>query len=391
MYHAVMPDQGWSMQKVSLSGLSYPYYFGYDCIDRIVYDLRKYDADKFLVVTDDTVCELYGEEFLGALGRYMEIQVLSMPAGETMKSLDSVSRHLEQAIARGATRRSVVVAFGGGVPGNLAGLMAGLLFRGVRLIHVPTTAVAAMDSVISIKQAVNSSCGKNHIGVYHAPEAVYADVRMLQTLSDAELRSGFCEMLKNCLAIRPELIQDLRQLLASGDMASPEALLWLLRESLLAKLTVAGDDIKEQGPGLILEYGHTVGHAVELGVLRMAGTSRLSHGEAVAFGMVAAARVSAALGYLDASIVELHEDLVAALGAPICMPQGLLSADLMELVAADSKRGYLDLAQGEAAMVLLRDAGVPAGSDKFPLVPVPMNVLGDVLTGLSVRVGSEET
>lgn len=188
-----MLGQDWRCHRVVLGQHSYPYFSGHDCSDRIVRALAGYGTDRFFVVTDDTVQALHGDDLLPALGRHAPVHVLSQPPGEGMKSLASLSSYLEAAIAAGATRRSLVVAFGGGVPGNLAGALAGLLYRGVRLVHVPTTTVAAMDSVISLKQAVNSSHGKNHIGIYHIPEAVYLDVRLLQTLPDRELRSGLCE------------------------------------------------------------------------------------------------------------------------------------------------------------------------------------------------------
>lgn len=378
---------GWHRRRVVLGQHSYPYFYGYECADRIVSALAEYNADRFFVVTDDTVRALHGDDLLPLLARHSRVHVLSQPAGEGMKTLASLVNHLESAIAAGATRRSVVVAFGGGVPGNLAGALAGLLFRGVRLVHVPTTTVAAMDSVISLKQAVNSAQGKNLIGTYHIPEAVYLDVRLLQTLPHRELRSGLCEAAKNCLAIRPAAVPELRRRIIREPLTSPAALLWLLQESLAAKLEVTIEDAREQRVALILEYGHTVGHAVELCDQRLRGADGVSHGEAVAFGMAVAARVSAAMGGLDAADVALHDELIRELGAPPGLPAGIGVSDVMAMVRLDNKRGYLELAKAEAAMVLLRRVGVPFGPREQPLVAVPFGLVHDVLAEMEGQVG----
>ncbi|OAR26948.1 hypothetical protein A8W25_01270 [Streptomyces sp. ERV7] len=377
-----MNETGWNVRNVALGSAKYPYYYGYDCADRIAHVLGSYDADRFLVVTDDTVLQTHGEGFLRELARSAPVEILSRPAGEEMKSLVTLEAHLEQAVRAGASRRSVVVAFGGGVPGNLGGLLAALLFRGVRLAHVPTTTVAAMDSTLSLKQAVNSRQGKNHFGTYHRPEAILTDVQFLQTLPARELRSGLSEATKNCLAIRPRSIPELRDRITQGQLHSPGTLQWLLEVSLDAKAFAMSKDTKEQGPGLVLEYGHTVGHAVELCDQRLRRSRGISHGEAVAFGMIAAARVSARLGGLDADGVALHEELVGALGAPLRVPQGLRLADIMAVVRADNKRGYLALQDHETAMVLLSAPGAPMGEPRNPLVAVDLAVVEDVLTDL---------
>ncbi|WP_200260293.1 2-deoxy-scyllo-inosose synthase [Streptomyces sp. HSG2] len=374
----------WNTHTIALGGTRYPYFYGHECMGRIIDSIAGYDADRFIVVTDDNVLALHGESLLPRLGEHAPVQVLSLPAGDGMKALPNLAAHLEQAIASGATRRSVVIAFGGGVPGNLAGVVAALLFRGVRLVHIPTTTVAAMDSVISLKQAINSGSGKNHIGTYHTPEAVYLDVALLRTLEGKQLRSGLCEATKNCLAIRPQSISDLRRVLADGDLASPSTLLWLLEESLEAKISVTERDRYEQKAGLILEYGHTVGHAVEICDQRLRGAEGISHGEAVMFGMLAAARISAAVGGLTQDDVSMHDELAYALGAPVTVPDGLSIADVVNAVRLDNKRGYLPVSAGEAAMVVLDELGKPMGSRDLPLVPVPMDLVEETVAGLRV-------
>jgi 3-dehydroquinate synthetase len=378
---AARASGAWSTRDVALGDVQYRYHFGWDCLDRIAWHLGRYDTDRFLVISDETVLGLHGDGLVGELSRYAPVTTFGMPPGEDIKSPGALVTHLEGAIAAGASRRSIVVAFGGGAPGNLAGLVAGLLYRGLRLVHVPTTTVAAMDSTISLKQAVNSSLGKNHIGMYHVPHAVFTDVELLRTLPERELRSGLCEGTKNCLAIRPGSIPRMREVL-DGDRDSAEALLWLLEESIKAKTQVMAGDAKEQAEGLVLEYGHTVGHAVELCDYRRRGADGLSHGEAIAIGMRAAARISTAGGEMDPGDVVLHDELVAALGGPFDIPCGIAVEDVMAVVRADNKRGYLDLAVDEAAMVLLREPGRPLGVRGCPLVAVHQEVVADVVSAL---------
>lgn len=377
-----MAETDWNTRPVDLGGVVYPYHYGVDCLDRIVDELGALGADRFFVVTDDHVLALHGERLLSGLGAHAPVEVLSLPPGDGMKVLPNLAAHVEHVIAAGASRRSVVVAFGGGVPGNLAGVVASLLFRGVRLVHVPTTTVAAMDSVISLKQAINSSRGKNHIGTYRAPEAVYLDVRLLATLPDKQLRSGLCEATKNCLAIRPDSIPEMRRRLAAGNLAAPETLVWLLEESLTAKTAVTRRDPYEQGSGLVLEYGHTVGHAVEMCDQRLRGAEGLSHGEAVMLGMLAAARISRTRGGLDDASVTVHEELAQALGAPTRVPERISVEQVMDVVRVDNKRGYLPVSGEEAAMVLLREHGVPYGTADLPLTAVPLEVVKEAVTDL---------
>lgn len=382
---AAMSAYEWRLIEVTLSDIKFPYYVGYDWSDQLVDQIAEIRSDRFIVITDDTVLALQGAGFIARLRRHATVEVISFPPGERMKSLASFSRCLERAVAAGATRRSTVVALGGGVPGNLAGFVAASLFRGVRLVHVPTTTVAAMDSVISLKQAVNSTVGKNHFGVYHGPEAVFLDLRMLQTLPERELRSGLCEAAKNCLAIRPQALPVLSTILQGARLNAPETLRLMFEESLTAKLSVMAHDAREQGRGLVLEYGHTVGHAVELCDQRRGGSTWISHGEAVAVGVIAAARISMAIGGLTPEEVAVHENLVAALGAASTVPEGISVTQIVDVIRKDNKRGYLPLSDNEAAMVLLRRLGTPFVTRDRPLTAVPLELVEHVLDALVAR------
>jgi len=333
------------------------------------------DTDLVVVVTDDVV-RTQREGFLRALGALVPVAVLSERPGEAMKSMSVLARHLDAAVAAGATKRTIVVGLGGGVPGNLAGMVAGLLFRGVRLVHVPTNVASATDSVLSLKQAVNSSLGKNQVGLYRIPEVIFVDLSAFATLRPQEIRAGLCEALKNALAIVPEQLPAFE---GRALPSTPEEFVWLLDACIEAKSRVMRDDPYEQCEALVLEYGHTVGHAVELCDRARRGAGALSHGESIAFGMLVAAHISRRLGYLDDEVVELHRRLIAGLGAPTRLPVGVSVEDVMAYVRHDNKRGLIRTAPDHAPMVLLESLGTARTTEGMPLEGVPFSLIRTVL------------
>ncbi|RMI28385.1 2-deoxy-scyllo-inosose synthase [Nocardia stercoris] len=375
---------GWHSRTIRIGDSSFPYFFGADCVGEIVDRLTELDTDLLIVVTDDTVRALHGELFDRLTAR-LPTHVLTHPAGEGMKTLACLSHHLDAAVIAGATRRSVVVSVGGGVPGNLAGLMAGLLFRGVRLVHIPTTTIAAMDSVLSLKQAINTPVGKNGVGMYYTPTAIFTDVRFFATLPARELRSGLCEMAKNALAIRPAALPPLRAAIADGELSDPAVLSWLLEASIDAKSAVTREDTYERGSGLVLEYGHTTGHAIELCDHRARGGDGLGHGAAIALGMLVAAHISHARGWLSDDEVSTHYEVVTGLGVPPSLPGTVRVADVLRVVADDNKKGYLAPDPDSLPFVLLRGLGEPARTGDLPLVPVALTEIRAALDVISAN------
>ncbi|GAB2443058.1 2-deoxy-scyllo-inosose synthase [Nocardia tengchongensis] len=362
-------ESGLRSRTIVIGDRSFPYYFGRDCVAEIGAAIAELRPDKLVFVTDEDVAARY-RHHLDTLAGSIPALILSHPSGESMKTLTCLSAHLETALRAGITRRSVVVSFGGGVPGNLAGLMANLLFRGVRLVHVPTTTIAAMDSVLSLKQAINSGVGKNHLGTYYAPEAVFTDVELFTTLPGRELRSGLCEMAKNCLAIQPSALAGLREVIAAGDMTTPKSLLWLLDASIAAKSAVTRDDTFERREGLVLEYGHTAGHAIEICDHRARGVAGLPHGAAIALGMLVAAHISHARGWLSDDEVSVHYEIVTGLGVEPALPAAVGVDDVLAVIADDNKKGYLPPRPDTVPFVLLRSLGRPERTGDLPLVPV---------------------
>ncbi|MGW4246887.1 2-deoxy-scyllo-inosose synthase [Nocardia sp. NPDC004722] len=365
----VHDGSGLRSRPIVIGDETFPYYSGRGCVAEIAAAIADLTPDKLVFVTDDEVLARYGRD-LDTLAGSIPALILSRPAGEAMKTLDCLSSHLEAALRAGITRRSVVVSFGGGVPGNLAGLMASLLFRGVRLVHVPTTTIAAMDSVLSLKQAINSGVGKNHLGTYYTPEAVFTDVDFFATLPDRELRSGLCEMAKNCLAIQPSALPGLRAVIAEGALSAPDSLLWLLDASIVAKSAVTARDTFERRAGLALEYGHTVGHAIEICDHRARGAAGLPHGTAIALGMLVAAHIAHARGWLSDDEVGVHYEIVTGLGVEPALPPSVCIDDVLAVVADDNKRGYLPPQADTVPFVLLRALGRPESTGELPLTPV---------------------
>lgn len=369
-------------RELTIGGHRVPFYYGHGCLDEMCDRLSALEADRFVIVTDDGVRGLFGDALAARLERVAPCLILSEAAGEANKNLNTLLSHAERALEWGMTRRSVLLALGGGVPGNLGGLLAALLFRGVRLVHVPTTLISMLDSVISLKQAVNSRFGKNLLGTFYCPAAILADTSTLETLPQREVRAGFCEIIKNALAIHPHTIDPLSELLRPDCRLDADISQRLLELSLSAKLEVMAADACEKGRGLILEYGHTTGHAIEL-ASQAGGGEGVSHGEAVGIGMIAAANIARRMGGLDEGEVELHYKLLSCAGIRPRLPPQVTPEKVLHLIRYDNKRGYQQGTSGRIDMILLRRLGEPFGRPELPLTPVPVSYIEQAVESLA--------
>jgi 3-dehydroquinate synthase len=235
---------------------------------------------------------------------------VEMSDGERYKKLSTIEQLAEKLTRFGADRNAVVAAFGGGVVGDVAGLLASLYMRGVDVVQIPTTVLAQVDAAIGGKTGVNLRTGKNLLGTFHQPRAVLIDPAVLSTLPEREFRAGLYEALKCGVIGKPELfdrlegahVQDLRQ-----DSASLE---WVIAESVKLKADVVSCDEREGDLRRVLNFGHTIGHALEA----ESRYGRFLHGEAVAWGMIAAAHIAAATGHLESDLAQRISDAVLALG-----------------------------------------------------------------------------
>jgi 3-dehydroquinate synthase/2-deoxy-scyllo-inosose synthase len=365
---------------VPLGDSGFPLVLGTEILSQISATGILPDSTHFFIVTDNTVRKIYGTELAATLNEAGATTVITHPSGERAKSMITVHRMLQEMLSAGADRSSTIIALGGGSTGNIAGLAAGLLFRGIRLIHVPTTLLAMLDSVISLKQGVNCRQVKNALGMYYAPAAIFVDVSTLRTLPVRQVRAGLCEVVKNCLVLDDGIESMLPSSSAirmrSWDIASE--LIDLIILNITKKIDVLVSDPHESAAALVFEYGHTVGHALET-----LGGGRLPHGEAVGYGLLAAARVSQQLGLLKSDDLHRHSDLLAQIGHKLVLSREFDISSVEQLVMRDNKRGLLPgLTRQETLMVLLESIGRPRWSGTVPLVRVPLPILHKALMGL---------
>lgn len=326
-------------------------------------------ASRYFVVCDDTIRDLMAWDYAQALSRKTPTHVLVHAGTEHEKNLAAVAGLADEAIQAAADRRSVVVALGGGLTGNVGGLLAALLFRGVRLVHIPTTFLAMSDSVFSLKQGVNSSYGKNALGTYHLATMAIANLALLGSLPEREVQSAMCEVIKNALAISPAYISDLKPILNRTGRYDEQDLLDVLRFALSSKQQVMANDRFERRGALVCEYGHTVGHAIEL-------KTGLPHGMCIGFGMLVAAEVSYAGGCLSDEALDEHYDMLLRNLDFEELATQVSPSDVVASVRYDNKRGYLDSEPDHIPMVLLDELGRPRmSSSGIPLVSVALSAV----------------
>jgi 3-dehydroquinate synthetase len=310
--------------------------------------------DQVLLVAEKALPAHLTDSMAARLRTLVPCTVLTFEGGEEGKHLPTVSALLDEAIDADATRSSVVVALGGGLAGNVAGLMAGLCLRGLPLVHVPTTLLAQSDSVLSLKQGVNGRFGKNHAGLFKAPAFVWSHLSFLESLPPREIRAALCEVTKNALAIRPDQIPELLSIFRPHAHYSQEQLARLIELCIEAKTAIMANDALEKHEAVSLEYGHTVGHAIEL-----AAKGTIPHGEAIGIGMIVEGDIARRLGMLDVSDFRMHQALLLANGAPITIPAVLETEHLLRIMRCDNKRGYVQRQEGTIDMVLLETLGRP--------------------------------
>ena len=292
-----------------------------------------------VVVTDSHVQRARGAMLDAALRPFAQRTArVTLPPGEQHKTLASVATIWEAAIGAGADRDALIVAFGGGVVGDLAGFAAACLLRGVRFLQVPTTLLAMVDASVGGKTGFDLPAGKNLIGAFHQPVGVVADLAHLRTLPRRELVAGLAEIVKVALATDAVLLEQVERqagALAEGDR---DALRPIVRAAIEAKIRVVRDDEREAGARALLNFGHTLGHALET----LGGYTRWLHGEAVAIGLVAELEATAALGFTPPALADRARDLLSRLGLPTHAERTDFAAAWRH-VGTDKKRAGADV------------------------------------------------
>ena len=314
---------------------------------------------RVFVLTSPPVWALWGDRFLASFEADRKLEnaptVLFLPPGESAKRLTEIERLLEELAAAGADRASLLIAFGGGIVGDMGGFLAAIYMRGIPYVQVPTTLLAQVDSSVGGKTGANLGAGKNLVGAFHHPQAVFADVDLLATLPARELRAGLMEVVKAGIIRDAELFTLLEartaDLLGEPGERKTELLTEVVARSVAIKAGVVALDEREAGLRMILNLGHTVGHAIEA----VTGYRELLHGEAVGWGMLAAMRIAEKRAFLRPDEAERAERLIHALGR---LPGFRASSEaLLASTAHDKKssagvrRFVLPCAIGEATVV----------------------------------------
>ena len=360
------PDQSPAKRtvRVDLGERSYDILIGPGLIATAANEIAsRLKGRRMAVITDEHVAPLYLEPLMASLkAREIEAVSLVLPAGEKTKSFEHLIPVCEAILGARIERNDAVIALGGGVIGDLTGFAAGIARRGSRLIQIPTSLLAQVDSSVGGKTGINSPHGKNLIGVFHQPDLVLADTDVLDTLSPREFRAGYAEVAKYGLIDKPDffawLEKNWQAVFAGGD-----ARIQAIAISCQAKADVVAADERENGLRALLNLGHTFGHALEAAT--QYDGRRLVHGEGVAIGMVLAHEFSARMNLAspdDATRVEAH---LKAVGLPTRMndiPGVLPPAEkLMDAIAQDKK-----VKGGKLTFILTRGIGQSFVADDVP-------------------------
>ena len=355
---------------VALGNRSYGIVIGSGLADDITSFVRAagYSA-RGMIVTDTNIAPLYAAQTAELLARAgIRAEVVSVPAGESAKSLTQANELFTRAIEMGLDRKSPIIALGGGVVGDLAGFVAATYMRGVPFIQLPTSLLAQVDSSVGGKVAVNHPLGKNLIGAFHQPDAVFMDLDVLKTLPAREIATGLGEIIKYGIICDADFFAWLEEHRADVLALEPAAAMYMIARSCAIKADVVRQDEREGGLRRILNFGHTIAHAVE----KETGYARYRHGEAVTIGMVGAADISVAMGLLSVADRRRIERLIRTMGLPYTV-KGVAPNAMYEDLFHDKKT-----VGGRIHWVLAEGIGkVSVHSD------VPEDVVRETLLGLS--------
>ncbi len=324
----------WHTVRVPLLANAYDILIGQGILEGLGRDLREsFPVSRYIIITDSNVDRYLGTGLLDLLRQdQMQVDLLSFPAGEESKNMATVIDLARKMVELGADRQTGILALGGGVVGDIAAFLASIYMRGIPLIQIPTTLLAQVDSSVGGKTGVDLPEGKNLIGTFYQPKRVYADIEALTTLPQAEVRNGLAEVVKYGVIKSPELFELLEQHGQEVLGLEPKVTAQTVFRSCSIKSDVVAADEREGNLRRVLNFGHTVGHAVEAAALY-----QIPHGEAVAIGMVVASRISVSKGLMPTGDLERLIGLLRSLGLPTQVPQDLCTEKLMVLLHHDKK------------------------------------------------------
>ncbi len=315
-------------------GVGYPIAIGDGVIDSIrAYLTSLPRTHRVAIITDETVGGLYGDRVMAGLGR--EAETITVPSGESQKTRESWAAVTDQLLASGFGRDSALLALGGGVIGDLTGFVAGTYMRGIQYVQIPTTLLAMVDASVGGKTGVDTPAGKNLVGVFHRPSTVVIDPQVLGTLALNHLRAGFAEVIKHGVIADWDYFAQVAESvgrLVAPEGRSSEAITSLIVRSVQIKAEVVAGDERESGRRRILNFGHTIGHAVEA-----ASSYSMLHGEAVSIGMALESRLAERAGIAEKGTTEKLEKVLTNAGLPRLVPDGIPADDIVRLMQSDKK------------------------------------------------------
>jgi len=329
---------------------SYPVFVGYGLLDKLGEKMKKAAlSGTATVISDENVFSLYGSKLEGILkDAGFAVNSFVVPPGEGTKSMDYAIKIYDFLVEHRAERDDIIIALGGGMVGDLAGFVAATFLRGMPWVQVPTSLVAMVDASIGGKVGVNHPEGKNLIGAFYQPNLVLADCQTLTTLPQRELTSGWAEVIKHGMMLDEEFVQFLESSVNELIKLEPELLIRAIARSAAIKSQVVSQDEKEkEGKRTILNYGHTIAHGLEAATKY----KRFLHGEAVAIGMVGAAKLSQRLGILPSATMERQQALLQKFGLPTVF-SGLDLTEITRAMELDKK-----VKEKSIRWVLLQDIG----------------------------------
>lgn len=351
---------------VELGERSYPIFIGKGILGDAQYFLPWIKGKQLMLVTNTTLAEMYATRLEELLLKIGCVDKVVLPDGEKFKNLETANLVFDALLKKKHNRTTTLLAFGGGVIGDMTGFAAACYQRGVNFIQVPTTLLSQVDSSVGGKTGVNHPLGKNMIGAFHQPECVVIDTDVLLTLPQRELSAGLAEVIKYGLIADCDFFSWLELNMEKLTQKDEDALAYAIERSCKIKAEVVAKDEREGGLRAILNLGHTFGHAIEA----HQGYGAWLHGEAVGAGMVLACQMSQKLGWLEDSMLERAINLIAAAGLPTRPPDNMNKDDFIQYMSVDKK--VLD---GSVRLVLLKKCGEAIVTSDFD-----PRILEDTLT-----------
>ena len=358
--------------KVTLdkkSAASYEIRIGYKIIDRMALIIAKYfKAGRYVLITDDCVGSLYAKQMMDSFKDVgLNINLIEFPSGESSKNIKTALDIVGKLLELGADRGTMLIALGGGVVGDMVGFIASIYMRGIPYIQIPTTLIGQVDSSIGGKTAIDLPVGKNLLGTFHQPRSVFVDLAFLETLPQKEFNNGLAEIIKYGIIDDEKMLRMLEDNMEAIKNRDSVLLTKIVETCCRIKKSIVEIDEKEQGLRRLLNFGHTLGHAIEA-----VSKYTISHGEGVALGMIAAARISEKKKYIDTTQVKRIEEIILRAGLPVNIPRDFSADDIISRLAMDKKKK-----DDVVHFVLLKKIGMP-----FVNGGIANKMLGDVIEGM---------